>query len=207
MDLNLEQQVWLGSWWLPTAPDKPVSGEMRMVGDHFELRLLGNLPIETDEGSAGLRFSPTRSIFGWSSGRAITMHKNFLSETRFPDIRAALTVATPDRIQIEVWSCSEVVLDGHVGEDQAFQWASVSLPDLSEWWPTGVGRRRMTIDDLGELDPGGALHQLRVWAGQRVADPSQLCIVEGYWSMEGSGKWVDNCELHKIVGLSLARTV
>ncbi|WP_447589518.1 ApeA N-terminal domain 1-containing protein [Microbacterium lacticum] len=117
----MSARVWRGYWWLPSAPEDRVPGQLVVEADGAcRLELVGGLDLRENEGDG---HAP--AIFGAAEGQDITLLRCFTKRSdglgrrpqRFHDIHV-----------------HEALVGAHVGPDEpAFQSALVSIEHLSSW--------------------------------------------------------------------------
>jgi hypothetical protein len=146
-----------GVWWTDSDPVKRIPGTLIREGDHWQLSLIGTLPIDKSWPD-GLSLDPPTTIFGSCRGIKYTLHISYLVDGHEPsswDENIEGTDGYADGRFWQHWHGDQLLQGGTLHNDALFMNARFELTGLGEWWPfRGLGNGpSLDIADYKAPDP------------------------------------------------------
>ncbi|MFJ5550521.1 HEPN domain-containing protein [Streptomyces sp. NPDC093225] len=163
-----------GMWWAGDSPVAAVPGTLTRVDDHWQLDLIGTLPVNT-YWTDSLSLVPLERIYGACHGVKYTLDGARLTNSRGPVLTQQHL--DPELTGDQCWQrwCGTVLIAGDtVPKDALFSSASFEFTGLSTWWPFSGLRGPSAARSIDDYEPPEPLtvdlndgSTLKLWVRER----------------------------------------
>ncbi|MFJ6054497.1 HEPN domain-containing protein [Streptomyces sp. NPDC092307] len=124
-----------GMWWVGDSPIAAIPGTLTRVDDHWQLDLIGTLPVNT-YWTDSLSLVPLERIYGACHGIKYTLDGARLTDSRGPVLsRQYLDLDLTGDQSWQRWHGTTLLSGDNVPKGALFAYASFEITGLSTWWP------------------------------------------------------------------------